>query len=181
MEFFFCTLNGIHCFPELYRGGTTLIQSQQLLRNYWSSWLSFKKRQGDRLAPGILGKAFFTTSKWNLRLCILCFQQLNNTTFASLRWVTPPTHTLVNFGSCHQPLKVSFPASGRRYPLGGGGSDTVPGCDHTSGPQRGPILKFCESRPCPLPISGAWHIADTQWRFLNMWLVYKLNFVCGFI
>lgn len=96
MNFFFGTLNGIHCFPELYRGGTTLIQSQQLLRNYWSSWLSFKKRQGDRLAPGILGKAFFTTSKWNLRLCILCFQKLNNTTFASLRWVKPlPPHLLI--------------------------------------------------------------------------------------
>lgn len=119
MDFFFCTLNGIHCFPELYRGGTTLIQSQQLLRNYWSSWLSFKKRQGDRLAPGILGKAFLTASKWNLRLCILCFQKLNNTTFASLRWVNLPPQ-LVNFGSCHQPRKVSFPASGRRYPLGVG-------------------------------------------------------------
>lgn len=94
MDFFFGTLNGIHCFPELYRGGTALIQSQQLLRNYWSSWLSFKKRQGDRLAPGILGKAFFTTSKWNLRLCILCFQKLNNTTFASLLWVNPP-HLLI--------------------------------------------------------------------------------------
>lgn len=181
MDFFFCTLNGIHCFPELYRGGTTLMQSQQLLRNYWSSWLSFKKRQGDRLAPGILGKAFFTASKWNLRLCILCFQKLNNTTFASLRWVNlPPPHLLILEAAISPARSLSLLQEGDIL-LEGKGSDTVPGCDHTSGPQRGPILKFCESRPCPLPISGAWHIADTQWRFLNMWLVYKLNFVYGFI